>query len=65
MKKYFHPVWFTITLLLCIVFAVLLMPMAIEQLGTVWGILAVIAGLVVIWSVYIVRAIVFASWEKQ
>jgi len=65
MKKFFHPFCFTITLVLCILFVELLLPLATKQWGTFWGIMATLAGVLMIVSVYIIRAIVFSSWENK
>ena len=63
-KRYINKFWITVTVLLCIVFVVLFTPIDIERIGTLRGILATVAGTVVIILGYVIRAIIFTSWRR-
>ena len=65
MKKYINTFWITVTIVMCIIFAVLFAPIAINKLGTFWGILATTAGIMVILFVYVIRAIIFTQWKRE
>ena len=65
LKKYINKGWIIVSVILCIVFAVLFTPMAIERLGIRWGVLATLAGITVILLSYVIRAIIITGKKNK
>lgn len=63
--KYLNPFWITLTIAFCILFIVLFTPIALEKLGILWGVLAILAGVMVILLVYLIRVKIFTGMKKE
>jgi hypothetical protein len=59
MKRYYNRFWIGFTFILSVVFILLFFPMALERYNLSVSILLTTAGVLVIWMVYLVRAIIF------
>lgn len=66
-QQLYSPMWISITAILSIVFAVLFFPIAKEHWGAFWSVVSTLAGVAVIWLVYVIRAYIFTSagWNKR
>jgi len=60
MSKYFNKYWIAASILLSLDFAVLFYPVAAERVGHLKAIGFTMAGLAVIWIVYVIRAMIFS-----
>jgi hypothetical protein len=58
-------IWQSFVLAFCILFAVLFAPIAMENLGRVWGMLATLAGAGVILLVYVIRVKIFTGMKNK
>jgi len=56
----YSPLWVGVTIVLTIVFVVLAAPLFVAKPGFIGGGLATLAGVLVIWASYLVRAYIFS-----
>ena len=65
MSRYFNRYWVAITIIISVVFTVLFYPVAAERAGNPETIGLTIAGLAVIWIVYVIRAMIFSRTPSR
>jgi predicted small integral membrane protein len=65
MKKYINTFWFTLTILLCILFILLFVPLVKERIGLWTTVLYTCIALAVILSVYFIRAYIFKKMSSD
>ena len=65
MKKHKEKLWFTITVILSIIFALLFYNVAIENVRDSDATIYTILGVLVIWIVYFVRGYIFSKLKKK
>jgi len=65
-KKYYNGIWVTATVILSVVFAVLFFPYILPTCGFTGSLFLTLLGLLVIWTVYFLRAYIFTSiWPDE
>ena len=60
MQRLYSRFWVSVTVLLCVIFAVLFYPETRDRYGVSQALLFTAAGIAVIWIVYLVRAYIFS-----
>lgn len=60
-NRYFNRFWIWIPIILSAVFAILFFPLVRQQFSLIISILLTTAGMLVIWIIYLLRAVIFTS----
>jgi hypothetical protein len=65
MKQYLNRFWILITVLVCVAFIAVFLPLSIDSIGMAKAISYTLTGVAVIWIVYFIRSYIITGFHSK